>query len=477
MGSAPDVYAQLRSDLKGTEAEVLTPDSEGYRESLQRWSEHCVKEAQAVVKVTSASDITKTLHFVKTNKIPIVVKGGGHSTSGSSSISDGLVIDLSKMRNVTVDPAAKTITAQGGTIWADVDNAAAEHGLATVGGTVNHTGVGGLTLGGGYGYLTGAHGLTIDNLLSVSIVLASGTQVTASPTSNSDLFWAVRGAGQNFGVVTSFTFRAIPQPHPVFAGPLIFLPDKLPQVVTFANKFHEQNNEDAALMWGFSCPPPANAPVVLTMLFYNGPEDAARAFFADLWDLGPVADMSGVVPYATVNSLLNANAGFDGRKQFGGGAFKLPMSPAFVEALFGEWLQFVSGHEGMNESLMLFETIPYGKVREVANESCSFSNRGDYYNIGTVFKWFDPELDEVVREFSRGLLRKASQSAGVEQDEEIRGKEGVGVYGNYSNNDVSAQDVYGSNTKRLEELKHKYDPDNLFDRGTRLVPRPLVVVN
>jgi hypothetical protein len=338
------------------------------------------------------------------------------------------------------------------------------------------------------------------------MVLASGDLVTASSTENSDLFWAVRGAGQNFGVVTSFTFQGHSQTTPVFAGPLIFLADKLGQIVEFANQFHERNNEDSALLWGWSCPPPANAPVVLTMLFYNGPEDVARAFFADLVALGPVADMTAMVPYATLNSLLNPNAGFEGRKQFGGGAFKLPMQPAFVEALFGDWLQFVQSHERMNESMMLFETIPYAKVRQVENASCSFSNRGEYYNIGTIFKWFDAGLDDEVREFSRGLLRKASQSAGVVQDGKVRSVEGVGVYGNYSSKwrdsffflvsgpdriemeremadgsnadtDVAAEDVYGSNTKKLEELKHKYDPDNLFDRGTRLVPRPLVVVN
>jgi hypothetical protein len=316
-----------------------------------------------------------------------VVKGGGHSTSGSSSIQDGLVIDLSKMRNVTVDPEAKTIKAEGGSLWEDVDAAGAKHGLATVGGTVNHTGVGGLTLGGGYGFLTGRYGLTIDNLLSVDIVLASGSLVTASKDENPDLFWAVRGAGQNFGVVTSFTFQGYEQKNPVFAGPLIFLPDKMPQIVEFANKFHGISDPDSALMWGFSAPPPANAPVVLTMLFYNGPEDKAKELFADLFDLGPVANMTSMVPYPVLNSILNANAGFDGRKMFGGGAFKLPMEVGKVEALFGEWLEFISSKERMNESLVLFETIPYQKVREVPNESCSFSNRGDYYNIGTVFKW------------------------------------------------------------------------------------------
>ncbi|ORY10626.1 hypothetical protein BCR34DRAFT_485287 [Clohesyomyces aquaticus] len=479
MGSAPDVYATLREELKGggSVAEVLTPDSAGYGESIKRWSEHCEKRAQAVVLIKSASDVSKTLKFARANKIPFVVRGGGHSTSGSSAIDDGLVIDLSKMRKVTVDPEAKTIKAEGGTIWEDVDVEAAKYGLATVGGTVNHTGVGGLTLGGGYGYLTGKYGLTIDNLLSVEIVLASGELVTASSASNPDLFWAIRGAGQNFGVVTSFTFQGHPQPNPVFAGTLVFPPTKIPEIVTFANKFHATNDGNQAILWGFSAPPPANAPVVLMQLFYNGPESDAKEFFADLFNAEPLVDMTSMIPYEKLNSLLNHATGFDGRKQFGGGAFKLPLNPAFVQSLLSDFTEFVERHERMGESMLLFETVPYKKVVEVPSGEMAFANRGDYYNLASMFKWFDPALDGEIREFSKGLLKKASQTAGVVQDEKIREIEGVGVYGNYSNNDVSAKEVYGSNARKLEELKHKYDPDNLFSRGLRLVPRPIVVVN
>lgn len=182
MGSAPDAYAQLKEQLKGSKAEVLFPsDGEKYEESIKRWSEHCEKRAvcyfhpsstllsfsltdytqACVVKITSADDASTTVKFVRENKIPFVVRGGGHSTSGSASIEGGLVIDLSLMRGVSVDAEKKTIRAEGGTLWVDVDEEAAKYGLATVGGTVNHTGVGGLTLGGGYGYLSGKYGLTV----------------------------------------------------------------------------------------------------------------------------------------------------------------------------------------------------------------------------------------------------------------------------------------------------------------------------
>ena len=161
------------------------------------------------------------------------------------------------MRSVHVYPSTRTITAQGGCLWADVDAAAAEHGLATVGGTINHTGIGGLTLGGGYGWLSGQYGLVIDNLISIEMVLANGRSIKASAVENADLFWAARGAGQSFGVATSFTYRAFEQSSPVFAGTLTFhplgAPDKIPQVLAFANNSIEAGQGQAACIVS-SCP-------------------------------------------------------------------------------------------------------------------------------------------------------------------------------------------------------------------------------
>jgi FAD/FMN-containing dehydrogenase len=161
-----------------------------------------------VVYPTSAEDVSKAILFGVANNLELAVKGGGHATSGSSSTDGGLCIDLDKMRGVSVDTEKKTVTAQGGAWWEDVDAAATKYGLACVGGTVSHTGIGGLTLGGGYGFLSGEHGLVVDNLLEVEYVLADGTIVTASEKENQDLFWAARGAGAGFGVATRFTYRA-----------------------------------------------------------------------------------------------------------------------------------------------------------------------------------------------------------------------------------------------------------------------------
>ena len=192
------------------------------------------------------------------------------------------------MRNVSVDPIAKTCTAQGGCLWEDVDKAAGEHGLATVGGTVNHTGIGGLTLGGGYGWHSGVHGLVIDNLLEVQIVLADGKVVKTAETENTDLWWGVRGAGSSFGVATEFTYRLHEQKDSVWAGMLAFSPDKIDEVITFANHLAKISKGESGMITGFAAPPPMRAPVVLAAVFYNGPEDKALGFYGPLLDHNPV---------------------------------------------------------------------------------------------------------------------------------------------------------------------------------------------
>lgn len=160
-----------------------------------------------------------------------------------------------------------------------------------------------------------------------------------------------------------------------------------PQVVDFLNAFHAKNDGDQALLVGFTCPPPAHAPIILTQLFYNGSHEEATAFFQPLLDLGPVANMTSMLPYEKLNASMNEGQGFGGRKMFGGGAYKLPLAPVFVQALFDEFIGFSTTQPDMTDSIMLFETIPYREVVKVPNEKMAFSNRGEYYNVATMMKW------------------------------------------------------------------------------------------
>lgn len=256
--------------------------------------------------------MSKSVLFSKTHDLELAIRGGGHATSGSSSTDGGLCIDLSKMRSVSVDSAARTVTAQGGALWSEAE----KYGLAVVGGTVNHTGIGGLTLGGGHGYLTGKAGLVIDNVLEVEIVLADGCIVIASDKENADLFWAVRGAGSSFGVATTFVYRAYEQ-GPVWGGMLVFPKTQLEQVVKFSNTvFDPSLDGKATVLMAFGAPPPAFQPVVMAALFYNGPEEEAKSFFEPLLSLGPLADMTAAIPYSGANAMLNDGMGPGARRRY-----------------------------------------------------------------------------------------------------------------------------------------------------------------
>lgn len=342
------------------------------------------------------------------------------------------MIDLSHMRDVTVDKEARTITAQGGCTWEDVDKAGYEHGLVTVGGTVNHTGIGGLTLGGGYGWLSGEYGLVIDNLLSVQMLLADGSIVTASNSENKDLFWAVCGAGQAFGVVVEFTYRAYEQTSTVWAGQMAFVPNDLETLVITVNDLHTKAKGNSGMVLGFVRPPPAFLPVAIVFLYFNGPATEAEDFYAPLVALKPVMNKCASMAYPKLNSMINFAVEHGGRKSSKGATFATPIRPAFFQSIFDEYASFIT----QNPSIfctVLFEHLPSEKICAVPKDATAFANRGDHQNALISPKWKDPAQDEKCKAW-------ATELAGKFEEEKERGKregdikmkhEGSGQYGNY----------------------------------------------
>lgn len=348
------------------------------------------------------------------------------------------------MDRVSVNHASMTVTVQGGAKWGDVDVAAAEQGLAVVGCTANHTGVGGSALGGGYGWLTGQYGLAIDNLLSVTLVLADGRVLVASATENPDLFWAVRGAGQNFGVATEFIFQAHPQENRVFGGPLLFGADKLPKIVEFANQFEHWTDGRQAFFVTFvainadtSIIPAtehgSTAVVVEVLTFHNGTREEAERIFQPLLSLSPILNRTGMMPYHQINSMVNKALMIGPRKQMNGTNFTLPLDVDFMQQIYNEFNHVLDTYPVSRDSILSFQLIPYTQVVKVANEVTTFANRGRYYNVQSIFSWSDQGLDSRVRSLQRELLQKIEHQAGVakryHQKRESQG--GVGVYANF----------------------------------------------
>ncbi|KAB5513563.1 hypothetical protein GE09DRAFT_1208921 [Coniochaeta sp. 2T2.1] len=477
MTMASDKFSVLRKKL--TKGCVLLPGDDGFDDSLQRWSATCVLAAAAVAQPTTAEEVSEVVKFATTHGIAFNVKGGGHSTSQSSSAPspEGMVLDLVLMRNVSVNTAAQTVTYEGGCLWDDINDALWEHGLATVGGVVSHTGVGGLILQGGFGILTGLHGLTIDVLEACEVVLADGRIVTASQTENADLLWGLRGAGSTLGVVTQFTSKAFPQGD-VWGGMIIFTADKLPALVDFVNLWAATNDGHQVTGMGLAYGPPAEddnprsprPPVVVMQAFHLGPDAGEQGpkYFAPLLEAGPIMQQLGAMSYPAANRLMNESARHGKRYQFGGSNFTTPLKLSTVETIQSKFRGFIESHPGtgIEDSICLFEGFPNEKIRSISVDSMAFNSRGNYYNVGLIWAWGDAKLDAEVRKFNQRLQRDI-RTLGYD-DAEFR--DGVGVYLNYMGRDaMQAEAAFGSHAIRLMELKKWYDPSNIFDKAWKLV--------
>lgn len=414
--------------------------------------------------------------FAAAHNIKFNVKGGGHSTSQTSSApsADGMVLDLCLIRDISVDTDAKTITFGGGCLWKDIDEALWAKGLATVGGTVSHTGVGGLILHGGYGVLTGLHGLAIDNLISCQVVLADGSIVTASESENPDLFWALRGAGSSFGVVTQFTSKAHPQGD-IWGGMIFFSPDKLPALIDFMNTWGTTNDGRQLFLVGFGYAPPGpdpNAPrarVVLVRMSHAGDNASEEGpkFFAPILEMESLMQVIECTPYPAINQAVDQQMQHGSRYLFGGSNFTLPMKLSTAESVRERFHEFVESTPGTEGSAVLLECTPHQKIQEVPVESTAFNSRGNYFIMGFIYQWEDENLDTEVRQFNRAFQ---TEVRGLGYNDKAFA-DGIGNYLNYdgTTENMTAKDAFGSHSKRLVELKKKYDPENVFDKLWKLV--------
>ncbi|KAI0048845.1 FAD-binding domain-containing protein [Auriscalpium vulgare] len=454
--------------------DLVTPSHPDYESSLKRWAANSERRAAIVAYAKDEDDVRTALLYARAQGLRIAVKGGGHNPSGASSIEGGLVIDLSRYINsVRIDPETKLGYVGGGALWRDINGAAIKHGLAMTSGTVSHTGVGGLTLGGGFGYFTGKYGLVIDHLVQATIVVASGEKLVASTSQNSDLFWALRGGGSNFGVVTEFVFQLHPQLTDVFAGFLVFAPQAMEDVMRLIEAKFDNGMTEKEMASVVAAIGPGGQPCIMMILFYDGTEEEGREHFKPFFELKHiVADMCRGMPYDESNTLQDAGTPHGSNYYLRSVSIPRPstkMALQVRDAVFE-----LSEANPDIHTTCVFEHWSLAKVLSVPPEATSF-NRSEKLSIVIAIQYDNDTPDSLrrVREIVDKLMKIAGGDA----------RKNIG-YANFNSDApshyASSADVvlseeqtkalFGSNIARLRQIKKRYDPDMVFAKWFAIKP-------
>jgi FAD/FMN-containing dehydrogenase len=449
---------RLRQGLRG---EVIAPDDDAYEEARKVLNAMIERRPAAIARCSETADVVAAVNFARENGLDVAIRGGGHSVPGFGTVDDGIVIDLSGMQGVTVDPERRTARAQGGATWGIFNDATHAHGLATTGGVVSTTGVGGLTLGGGIGYLARGAGLSCDNLISAEVVTADGQSIVASEGENEDLFWALRGGGGNFGVVTSFEFRL----HPVtdiYGGPLFF---EAADAGTVLRVFRELIADAPGEFGGFPAwqiaPPLPFIPedrhgetFIAFVSCFVGPAEEGERILKPLRDAAPVvAEHVDTMPYPALNSA------FDGLYPPG---LQHYWKANFVKELTDDAIQAHLEHgpkvPAVNSTAHIYPID--GAVHRVGSDETAFAYRDAAFATVIVGIWPDPADNDANVQWVRDYY-----DATAPLSEE-------GGYVNFMSGDDQGriEANYKGNYGRLVDVKRKYDPDNLFHLNQNIRP-------
>jgi FAD/FMN-containing dehydrogenase len=458
--AATDVSSELAASVRGP---LIGPEDPAYEDARKVYNGMIDRRPMAIVRCADAADVMATVSFAREEGLDLSVRGGGHSVPGFGTNEGGIVIDLSAMRSVRVDPQGRTARAEGGATWGDFDHATHAFGLATTGGIISTTGVGGLTLGGGIGYLTRGHGLSCDNLISADVVTADGQLLTASEDSNADLFWALRGGGGNFGVATSLEFRLHPV-STVYGGPILYPVDRAGDVMRFYREFIASAPEELGAFFAFQIAPPLpfipedrhGETMCLMVTCWTGPVEEGEAALAPLFEAAPVvASHVGAMPYPALNSAFDALLP-KGLQHYWKANFVKEISDDAIAAHLehGPAVPCV-------ESTMHAYPIN-GAAQRVGNEDTAFPYRDANFACVIAGMWPDPADNERnvawVRDYSDALQPHSE----------------AGGYINFMADDDQGRirDNYRQNYNRLAEIKRRYDPGNVFHVNQNIAPAP-----
>lgn len=456
--TAPQL-SRLRSTFAG---EMVTPEDDGYDEARRLWNAvHDLRPA-AVVRPTSTGEVATAIRFARDHDLPLAVRSGGHSAAGHSSCDGGLVIDLSRMRGVAVDAERRTARANGGALLGELDVAAQAHGLVCPVGVIGHTGVAGLTLGGGVGRLQRQFGLTLDNLRAVELVTADGRLVRTSATEEPELFWGVRGAGWNFGIVTAFEFGLHPFGPELHRGRRIYPASAAREVFEIFRAFASDAPDAVSTIYAIGRAEPASEypeslagqPVVVVAFNHSGRADAVEADTAGLRrGPEPLLVSGGSQPYLEVQTAHDLVLGW-GRRSFIKGLYANDIRPETLDALVE--------HVAMGPAEGSFSaTAQGGAIGRIDEEAMAFAGRAARFDLSADVTWSDAADDEA----NRAWVRRAMEM--VEPD---------AIEGRYANENADVgpaetRAIYGdAKVARLAQLKGSWDPENVFRLNHNVAP-------
>ncbi len=451
----------LRTRFRGA---LLRPGEEGYDEARRVWNGAIDRRPALIARCAGADDVVEAVRFAREHDLLVSVRGGGHAVAGHAVCDGGVMIDLSLMKAIRVDPEARTARASGGVLWGELDRATQAFGLATTGGVISHTGIGGLTLGGGLGHLMRKLGFTVDNLLSVDLVTADGERLHVDEQTEPDLFWGLRGGGGNFGIATALEYRLHPIGPMVLGGPIVWPLADAREVLGFLNGFAAEAPDDLGITIAARLAPPMpmlpaeryGKPVVLLLPVWSGDPATGREAIAPLLDLGtPITELVRPVPYVAMQSMLDGGAPH-GMHYY----WKSHRLPALSDEVIEAFLERVGSITSPFSQLSGW--VVGGATSRVPADATAVGERerrfGFEINVTASWPARDPEGER--------------HRAWVREGWELLRPHAAGVYANFLSDEdrTGIERAYGDRLERLRALKDRFDPTNVFRLNANIPP-------
>jgi FAD/FMN-containing dehydrogenase len=441
---------------------LFVPGEKGYEEARRIWNGMIDKKPAAILQCQTSDDVKAGVKFARDHQLVLAIKSGGHNIAGNAVCDDGLVLDFSLMRKVIVNPENKTVTVEAGCLLSDLDQETQKYGLAVPGGIVSHTGVAGLTLGGGFGWISRKYGLSIDNLLSANIVTAKGEQITANSVENPDLFWGIRGGGGNFGVVTSFQFQCVPVGPKVYSGLVIQRFEDVKQYMQFHTEYVRTLPDEMTVWMVIRHAPPlpfldssVHGKMVIVVAFvYLGDQEQGEKLIRPIRTFGkPHAESIGMNPWTEWQSAFDALNAHGGRNYWKSHHLK-ELPNACMDTII-EYAETIP-----TSQCEIFIPHMEGALSRIKSDETAYAFRNNPFVLNIHTRWDDPADDERCIRWARNFFEDTKKYA-------------KGVYVNFIS-DRETERVKEAYTKdaweKLTHLKQKYDPENLFCMNQNIPP-------